>query len=66
MSDNRVQAEIVEVGQPQPQSSRLITGWLSERFECGEMPCYGYPKNHLPDVPKAELTIAPSFSTKAK
>lgn len=49
-----------------PTADRMIVGWLSERFEKGETPSYGYPKNHLPSVPKSEMTVAPSFSTKVK
>jgi hypothetical protein len=39
----------------------LISGWLSERFEKGEEPTYGYPKNHLPVVPECTMEVVTGF-----
>lgn len=41
------------------QTSAFLSGWFDEQFVHGPDPEYGYPKNHLPEVPDGfELEIA--------
>ena len=30
----------------------FVAGWFTDTFEKGVQPDYGYPKNHLPEVPR--------------
>jgi len=38
----------------------FIEGYFTKRFEAGEQPNYGYPKNHLPET-TGELKVATAF-----
>lgn len=47
-------------------SSTFVDGWLTTRFERGEIPNYGYPKNHLPDTTVESINVTTGFLAGAK
>ena len=53
---DRQQEEAMQVQLPDV----FIGGYFSRRMAT-EKPDYGYPKNHLPDVPKSSMTVKSGF-----
>lgn len=45
--------------------SPYIEGYLSELFNCGKQPSYGYPVNHLPEVSDTCLQFTVGFLASA-
>lgn len=43
------------------QPSLFIEGYLSERFDAGDFPNYGFPKNHLPQTTGGEMKVVTGF-----
>lgn len=43
----------------------FIDGYFSKRIWNGELPNYGYPKNHLPEVGENSMEVVTGFLTTA-
>ncbi len=60
-------AAVVAMGskeaRPTMDTSRclFIDGYLTELFESGHEPTYGYPKNHLPETDGSDMEIHTGF-----
>lgn len=46
-----------EAARPSP----YIVGYLTDLFDSGKEPQYGYPKNHLPDTSPGEMEVVTGF-----
>ncbi len=41
--------------------SPYIEGYLTQLFESGKEPNYGYPKNHLPETSEGDMEVVTGF-----
>jgi len=44
----------------------FIQGYFSSRMLAGELPTYGYPKNHVPDTTIPEIEVVTGFMAAIK
>ena len=54
-------AELRDVLRELGGDAMFIDGYFSKRIKNGEMPDYGYPKNHLPEVGTASMEVVTGF-----
>lgn len=54
-------AEPITVPRESEGRSLFVTGYFSDRFWKGEVPTYGYPKNHLPEPPIKKVEVVSGF-----
>jgi hypothetical protein len=41
--------------------SLFIEGYLTDRFAAGDLPTYGFPKNHLPETTGGQMQVVTGF-----
>jgi len=44
----------------------FIEGYMDSLIRAGQMPCYGYPENHLPDTRSPSREIESAFALAKK
>lgn len=56
-------ADVLKIPMEHSGRSLFIDGYFTKRILRGDVPKYGYPKNHLPEVGSASMEVVTGFIT---